>query len=396
MNMENNNPEVVVVGAGLTGLAAAAFVAKAGRTVAVREARGRVGGQATTDVKDGYFFNQGPHALYVGGAAESALDELGVKISAGKPAGESKVAFDGRAHTGPAGLLTLLRTRALSVKDKLEVAKFLGALPKLDATELAESTVDHWLDAALDRTRPRQLLEGVVRLTCYGAQTDQLSADVAVSQIQSGLSTGVKYLDRGWQQLIDQLSAMVQVQADDRTDELPDAPAVIVAVGSPRATSKLVGTEFEVGPPANVSCLDLGLNRRPDIDVLLGADVPFYFSNYSAVADLAPPGCFHAVAAQYLRVDDQPDADAIREFARLAGVQDADIDVQRKLHRMTAVTAIPSAHLGGLAGRPAVDDTGHAGVFMAGDWIGPEGHLGDACFASARAAAVAALAWVDK
>ena len=63
--------DVHIVGGGLGGLAAAALVARAGRTVTVHEGRGRLGGRGTTDWKRGFGFNQGPHALYLAGEAQS-------------------------------------------------------------------------------------------------------------------------------------------------------------------------------------------------------------------------------------------------------------------------------------------------------------------------------------
>jgi hypothetical protein len=62
----------------------------------------------------------------------------------------------------------------------------------------------------------------------------------------------------------------------------------------------------------------------------------------------------------------------------------------RYLPRMTTVTAIPTPQTGGLPGRPGVALPGHAGAFVAGDWVGPEGLLLDAAVSSAVAAARAA------
>jgi len=45
---------------------------------------------------------------------------------------------------------------------------------------------------------------------------------------------------------------------------------------------------------------------------------------------------------------------------------------------------------GGLGGRPRHDETGVAGVTMAGDWVGPVGLLADASLTSGRAAGLAA------
>ena len=68
----------------------------------------------------------------------------------------------------------------------------------------------------------------------------------------------------------------------------------------------------------------------------------------------------------------------------------------RKLHRMTAASALPTATNGGLAGRPRVTDTGIHNVFIAGDWVGEEGHLADAAIATGKAAAEAAVRCLDK
>lgn len=57
--------DVVVVGGGLAGLAAAATAAGTGASVLVLDAH-RLGGRALTDEVDGYRFNRGAHALYRG------------------------------------------------------------------------------------------------------------------------------------------------------------------------------------------------------------------------------------------------------------------------------------------------------------------------------------------
>lgn len=216
--------------------------------------------------------------------------------------------------------------------------------------------------------------------------------------VAAGTRTGgVLYLHGGWQRLVDQLAAMpgVQVHPGESVTELPDVPAVIIA-GGPTLAERLLERRFAVGPKAEVSCLDLGLRRAPDHDVVLGADAPMYFSNHSAVADVAPPGRFGASALQYLGPGDSPDAAAIREFVRHAGIRDDDIVFDRKLHRMTAVSAVATAASGGLAGRPGVSDTGAHNVFLAGDWVGDEGHLADAAVASGNAAAIAAIRTLSK
>ena len=57
------------------------------------------------------------------------------------------------------------------------------------------------------------------------------------------------------------------------------------------------------------------------------------------------------------------------------------------LPRIESVGALPLAAAGGFAGRPGAVVPGTAGLYLAGDWVGPEGFLVDASMASARKAA---------
>lgn len=394
----NPSDSVVVIGAGLAGLAAAAYVAAAGHPVTVHERRGRIGGRATTDERKGFRFNQGPHALYGGGAAESVLRELGVRVPGGKPSTRFRIWFDGRHDEGPAGAGTLLRTGALGAREKVEIGRILAQLPKLDVRTLAERSAADWIAGLASTERTSQFLHAIVRLATYANHPGELSADVAVTQIQAALRHGVTYVDGGWQTLVDQLRARpgVEIVADHRITELPDARAVIIATGGPALAGELLGATFDVGPAARAACLDLGISRPPRHDVMLGGDVPLYFSNHSAAARLAPPGAYHVAAAQYLGVGDVPDRAAIRDFALAAGIDESSIVEERFLHSMTTVTAVPVARAGGMTGRPTVDATGLPNVFVAGDWVGPEGHLADATLASARAAAMAAIRLVER
>jgi hypothetical protein len=73
------------------------------------------------------------------------------------------------------------------------------------------------------------------------------------------------------------------------------------------------------------------------------------------------------------------------------GWRDAVVE-HRFLPNMLVSNALPTAAAGGLRGRPDVAVPGTAGVYVAGDWVGPEGLLADASLASARRAAEAIVA----
>ena len=118
---------------------------------------------------------------------------------------------------------------------------------------------------------------------------------------------------------------------------------------------------------------------------------------HAPVARLAPPGCAMVEVMKYLppawpqsamaAEDDRGQLDALR---RLVGIEDHHIAERRFLRRMTVAHAMPLARHGGLAGRPTVTTPSAPNVFIAGDWVGPEGILSDAVASSALGAAAAA------
>jgi phytoene dehydrogenase-like protein len=55
--------------------------------------------------------------------------------------------------------------------------------------------------------------------------------------------------------------------------------------------------------------------------------------------------------------------------------------------RIEAASALPLAKDGGFVSRPGSQVPGIANLYLAGDWVGPEGFLVDASIASARRAA---------
>ena len=391
--------DVHVVGGGLGGLAAAALVARAGRTVTVHEGRGRLGGRGTTDWKNGFGFNQGPHALYLAGEANRVLRSIGIRPAGRSPNTKGALMADGDdIGLAPGGPISLLRSPLLGWSDRVSLGSVFGRLGRLDPAALASVTVREWVDRLSTRARVREILHTVIRLATYTNAPDELSAEVALMQVQMALGDGVIYLDGGWAQLVDALAALPGIRhvRDDSVGELPDAPAVIVATGGPRAAAKLTGTSYEVGPSADVSVLDVSLEQPPRHDVVLGIDPPMYLSNHGFPDTMTPAGGFSLSVAEYLTTETAPDRERLHIFLRHAGVEPQSILTERYLHRMTAVSSIATAQAGGLRGRHDGVVPDRAGVYVVGDWVGSRGHLLDAVMASAEDAAHAALRHLDR
>ena len=64
---------------------------------------------------------------------------------------------------------------------------------------------------------------------------------------------------------------------------------------------------------------------------------------------------------------------------------------RRVMRELVVTHDLPHAARGGLAGRTPGAVDGIANLWLAGDWVGPEGLLADASLASGRAAGLGAL-----
>jgi phytoene dehydrogenase-like protein len=385
----------IVIGGGPAGLIAAAHLADAGIATTLLEASGGLGGRAASEFQDGYALNQGPHALYVGGAARRELKALGIKPPWWNPTSHRSFFFrDGEPKRLPGGTAAFTR--------------WVVGVARTDPAEVRDLTVNEWLAKTLPNSAAARATAGaLVRVTTFVADHDTLSADVAVTQIKIGLNPGVRYIKGGWQVMVDALAdaarergATLRTRAGVRAiepgwtvttdDETLAADVVIVATGGPGAMEKLLGdrTPAAPGPPAEVSSLDLGLRELPKKSRTfgLGIDAPTYISKHSPGGGASNGGTLMS-AIGYTR---QPRADleAVAD-AHQPGWR-AQATLERFLPRQQALTAIATPATGGMAGRPAVDRGD--GLFIAGDWIGPEGWLVDSALASGAAAARAAVA----
>jgi phytoene dehydrogenase-like protein len=410
----NGNADVIVVGAGLAGLAAAATAARAGRQVLVLDGRSP-GGRARTDERGGFLFNQGAHALYAGGHADRVLGDLGIAIPpGGKPSTDTYGRRGDVVSPLPFTPTRVLRSKLVSTAGKAQMGKFVLSLRSLDPAPLADRSAEAWLAGLGLRDDATDVLRLLSRVASYADDLDAISADAVAGQLKGAVSSGVRYLDGGWQVLVAALQAVVAaaggrvrtgdpvvaVEAVDggATATLGDgtaftAPAVVLATGGPAATASLLREPPRwglVGPPATAACLDLGLRRAPERTVLFGVDRPLYLSTHTPAADMAPSGSHVVHLMRYGARNADLDRAELWEHARVAGVQDDDVVEQRFLARMVTNHAVPVPG-SGLAGRPSIAAAGIPGVYLAGEWVGPDGLLADAALASGQAAGLAAV-----
>ena len=77
--MKNENKKVVIVGAGMAGLTAAAYLTRENFDVLLMDKNARIGGLVSTFEIDGFFFDSGPRAFVNSGIVKPILNDLGIQ-----------------------------------------------------------------------------------------------------------------------------------------------------------------------------------------------------------------------------------------------------------------------------------------------------------------------------
>jgi protoporphyrinogen oxidase len=149
--------DVAVVGGGMAGLTAACYLGCEGVEVTVFEKAPILGGRAASRQFDGFMFNRAIHALYTGGAASRALEELNITYGHGSPK-ETFVLQGRELHPFSASLSQFLRTDLLDAGDKLALVGFFAALGRAKPSDLARTSVQEWLDRKVRRPRLHRLM----------------------------------------------------------------------------------------------------------------------------------------------------------------------------------------------------------------------------------------------
>jgi phytoene dehydrogenase-like protein len=426
---ERLDTDVVVIGGGFAGLAAATFLARAGRRVTLFEKAHQPGGRARTRTRQDeghqeYAFNLGPHALYRHGEAATILRRLGVSFSGKIPPPAGYGLWQGAVYRLPSDPLTLLRSEWLRARGKLELARVMAQLSLATASQ--ELPVATWIERAARTPATRALVATLIRVATYANAPEEQSAGAAIAQLRLALR-GVVYLDGGWQTLVDGLRRAAQVagveivtstrvEAILHTEHVTGvrlangrthvAQAVIAAVSLTEASALVDGGSEPTlsrwaaeATPIRAASLDVALRRLPlgSKTFLVGIDQPTYLSVHSAYAHLAPEGGALVHAARYLApVEDRVPAGCEHELEAMLDAAipgwPAEVVARRFAPHLVVSNALVTAAHGGLPGRPGPVVPSIRGLYVAGDWVGPRGMLADAALASAQLAAEHILA----
>lgn len=334
------SPDVVVVGAGLAGLAAARHLQRAGRSVTVLEASDGVGGRVRSDRVDGFVLDRGFQVLLTAyPEAQRQLDLEALRLQAFEPG--ASVFTGSRFHTvgdpirRPATLPATAIAPIGSPLDKLRLLALRRHVRAIDPPQLLRGTDDSTLDRLRALGFSSRMIDRFFRPLFGGIQLDpelRSSArmfDVIFRMLSAGTSAVPA---AGMGAIGDQLAAGLApgtvrlgteaVAIDGSSVRLAggdtvDARAVVVATEGP-AASRLLGLA-EVGSRP-VACVYFAADRAPVEHryVILDGAASGPVLNVAVMSNVAPS---YAPAGRHLIAAAIPEPGADADLAELARAQ---------------------------------------------------------------------------
>lgn len=335
--------EVIVVGAGLAGLACARTLHRAGVAVQVLEAADDVGGRVRTDVVDGFRLDRGFQVLLTAyPEARAAFDYAALDLRRFRPG--SIVRRDGRFHRlgdpwrDPASALGTVFADVGSLADKLRIAKLRAELSSVPLEAVLARPETSTLDALRRRGFSdvmidaffRPLLGGVMLDRGLGASSRMFefvfqmmgAGDVAVPALGMGALPRqlAAALPAGALRLETAVAGVERGRVGLRGGETLAAPAIVVATEG-HAAHGLLGTAVKDPGERSVFALHFAA-RRPPVDepmLVLDGDGQGPVNNVAPISLVAPtyaPPGQHLVTASVL-------SDAAAAFGLDAGTEPA-------------------------------------------------------------------------
>ena len=123
--MNTKTKDIVIIGAGLTGLTLAYYLIRSGKSVLVIEKQEKAGGVINTANEEGFIFETGPNTGVLSTPEIAALfEDLKIRCTLETANPKSKKRYilkNGKWHALPSGLLSAIRTPLFTFKDKCRI-----------------------------------------------------------------------------------------------------------------------------------------------------------------------------------------------------------------------------------------------------------------------------------
>ncbi len=358
------------------------------------------------------------------------MRELDIPIQGGNPPAKAVAVWRNKMFPVPTGPLQLLSSKLLTLSGKIELARFMAKIGKIEPARIGPISLQDWAEREIRDPIIRHLVYAICRTNSYVPYPDLQPAGPSVRQLQRTFSGKAMYVDKGWGSIVDSLQEratrtgvtilsnkkVIEIEHDEKVRHIRfdngDRVAVpfVIASVEPEEISRLVkrGGSATISQwvnrtrPINVACLDIALRKlpkpAPDYAVAFWIDQPLFYSNQSSAAKMSEDGSIVVSLAKYLGSES---GDWKRDKWQLERAMDVlqpgwqnEIVAKQFLPRMTAIHDFISIDKNGTFIGPAVPEI--KGLYVTGDWTGRGEMLVDAALASAKRAAMQVVKEFDK
>lgn len=192
--MNESLRDVIVVGAGISGLVCAYRLKKLGVDVSLIEKSSRVGGVIQSEQIDGFLIERGPNSSQGTEELVALVDELGITddLVEGDPKAPAYVYFRGALHAVPSGPAAFIRSGLLSLGGKLRIfGEPFVAVRRSDSEESVAEFARRRIGPQAAQRLVAPFVSGI-----YAGDAEQLSVQAAFPRL-ANLETGYGGLFRG-------------------------------------------------------------------------------------------------------------------------------------------------------------------------------------------------------
>lgn len=231
--------DVIIVGAGITGLELGALLSHDGKNVLVLEKTGKIGGRAQLWEKNGFTADYGIHLIRYGrkSAVSQICRRLGHEVSYSGLGPSNVRDEDGAVKTFPTGPGGFLSSRMFTFFERLKALRVMISVRKEDFNSLKNMSVREWLDREGIRGGMRRYLHLVSASMMVCPFIEKTSVGEMLLNVQKVLRTGISvmYPRDGWRPLYDLFTRALEEHGEIRLNSKVDS--VVIEKGTARGVT---------------------------------------------------------------------------------------------------------------------------------------------------------------
>jgi len=154
--------DVIIIGAGISGLSLGALLANSGKKIAIFERNNKIGGRCQIFRKDGFTLDWGVH--FSRGAASKIFKELGYSLSRSQLSLRSKILLEdiGNIYNLPNQIRSLIKKRKMKISEISKISRKIISILSSNYEKFYNVSVASWLKQI---SATKNMVE-IVKLIC--------------------------------------------------------------------------------------------------------------------------------------------------------------------------------------------------------------------------------------